>query len=84
MPRDFVKYGKAGAIATVTLNRPEKFNALRDSMVRGIEEGDSRSPRSGDAKHCFARESRRAMDGATGRPQGWSTWRRAAAEPRWG
>jgi enoyl-CoA hydratase/carnithine racemase len=38
MPRHFVKYGKAGAIATITLDRPEKFNARRGGMVRGIEQ----------------------------------------------
>ena len=44
MPRDFVKYGKAGAIATVTLNRPEKFN--RD----GVRGAGQRRSRVGDRK----------------------------------
>ena len=29
MPDDVVKYAKAGAVATITLNRPDKHNALR-------------------------------------------------------
>lgn len=37
MPHEFVKYEKTGAIATITLNRPEKFNAMRTEMARGME-----------------------------------------------
>lgn len=38
MPEDVVKYGKSGAIATITLNRPEKYNALRAEVILGLDE----------------------------------------------
>jgi len=38
MPQDVVKYVKSGAIATITLNRPEKYNTLRAEMVRGFDD----------------------------------------------
>jgi len=34
----FVKYRKSGVIATITLNRPEKYNTIRQEMALGIEE----------------------------------------------
>src|SRR5882757_8270250 len=33
-----VLYEKADAIATITFNRPDKFNALRASVIRGFDE----------------------------------------------
>jgi enoyl-CoA hydratase len=36
MADDVVKYSKSGAIATITLNRPEKYNTLRGDMVAGF------------------------------------------------
>lgn len=34
----FVRYRQDGAIATITLNRPDKFNTIRQEMALGIEE----------------------------------------------
>ncbi len=36
--QDMVKYAKDGAIATVTLNRPEKFNTLRPELLEELDE----------------------------------------------
>lgn len=37
MSEDVIGYAKAGAVATITLNRPSKHNAMRGDMVRGLE-----------------------------------------------
>ena len=37
MPEPMVKYVKSGAIATVTLNRPEKMNAMSASLLDQLE-----------------------------------------------
>lgn len=38
MPQDVVKYAKNGRIATVTLNRPEKYNTLRREVIQGLDD----------------------------------------------
>jgi enoyl-CoA hydratase len=50
MTKDAVKYAKAGAVATITLNRPEKHNALRTEMARGIEAGLTTANRDNEVK----------------------------------
>jgi enoyl-CoA hydratase len=37
MSYEMIKYVKQGAVATVTLNRPEKYNTLRLEMIREME-----------------------------------------------
>ena len=37
MSYEMIKYDKQGAVATVTLNRPEKYNTLRLEMIREME-----------------------------------------------
>jgi len=37
MPYEMIKFAKNEAIATVTLNRPEKFNTLRIEMIQELE-----------------------------------------------
>jgi enoyl-CoA hydratase len=37
MPYEMIKFVKNGAIATVTLNRPEKYNTLRIEMIQELE-----------------------------------------------
>ncbi len=37
MSEEFVKYSKDGAIATITLNRPEKYNTLRFEMIDQLD-----------------------------------------------
>lgn len=39
MPEDLVTYAKNGAIATITLNRPEKYNTLRYEVIQGLNDG---------------------------------------------
>ena len=39
MSEDVVKYSTNGAIATITLNRPEKYNTLRYEVIQGLNEG---------------------------------------------
>ena len=36
--QNMVKYAKTGAVATVTLNRPEKYNTLRPDLLGELEE----------------------------------------------
>jgi enoyl-CoA hydratase len=38
MSHDSVKYDKSGAIATITLNQPERYNAIRAEMALGLDE----------------------------------------------
>jgi len=33
-----IKYDKQGAVATVTLNRPEKYNTLRTEMIQELDD----------------------------------------------
>ena len=37
MPYEMIKFAKNAAIATVTLNRPEKYNTLRIEMIQELE-----------------------------------------------
>ena len=37
MPEEVVKYRAANAIATITLNRPEKANTLRLEVIDGLD-----------------------------------------------
>ncbi len=39
MAQDVVKYQTDGAIATITLNRPEKYNTLRREVIQGLSNG---------------------------------------------
>ena len=63
----FVKYRKSGAIATITLNRPEKYNTIRQEMALGIEEylRDARS----DALDSFYGHSVLREDPVERKPQ---------------
>jgi len=36
--QDMVKYARSGAIATITLNRPEKYNTLRPELLAELDE----------------------------------------------
>ena len=38
MSYEMIKYAKADAIATITLNRPEKYNTLRMELIREMDE----------------------------------------------
>jgi enoyl-CoA hydratase len=38
MPHESVRYGKAGAVATITLNRPQRNNAIRAEMALAFGE----------------------------------------------
>ncbi len=47
---DTVLYSKQEGVATVTLNRPEKFNTLRGDILTGLEEKLQRANRDDDVK----------------------------------
>ena len=38
MPYEMIKYAKSNAIATITLNRPEKYNTLRMELIREMDD----------------------------------------------
>ena len=38
MSEAMIDYSKAGAIATITLNRPEKFNTLRIELIEQLDD----------------------------------------------
>jgi enoyl-CoA hydratase len=50
MPDDIVKYAKSGAVATITLNRPEKYNTLRADMVYGLDDALRTANRDNDVR----------------------------------
>lgn len=43
MSENVVEYSTHGAIATITLNRPEKYNTLRYEVIQGLAEGLQRA-----------------------------------------
>ncbi|MEX1154193.1 crotonase/enoyl-CoA hydratase family protein [Parvibaculum sp.] len=50
MSEDAVKYSKSGAIATITLNRPEKHNTIRAEMAVGLDAALRRANRDRDVR----------------------------------
>ncbi|HKY44517.1 MAG TPA: enoyl-CoA hydratase-related protein, partial [Pyrinomonadaceae bacterium] len=47
---EVVLYSVEGAVARVTLNRPEKRNALNDAVIAGIKEGLKKAGSDGNVK----------------------------------
>ncbi|HEY6217414.1 MAG TPA: enoyl-CoA hydratase-related protein, partial [Pyrinomonadaceae bacterium] len=47
MNTDQVLYSVDGAIARVTLNRPEKRNALNDAVIAGLKDGLKKASKDG-------------------------------------
>ncbi len=47
---EMIKYAKEGAVATVTLNRPEKYNTLRLEMIREMESAFREANQDDDVK----------------------------------
>ncbi|MCB1153707.1 MAG: crotonase/enoyl-CoA hydratase family protein [Deltaproteobacteria bacterium] len=50
MPEEMVKYAKRGPIATITLNRPEKYNTLRLEMLDELDDLLKRANRDDEVK----------------------------------
>lgn len=50
MTYEMIKYTKQGAVATVTLNRPEKYNTLRLEMIREMESAFREANQDDDVK----------------------------------
>ena len=50
MTYEMIKYARQGAIATVTLNRPEKYNTLRLEMIREMESAFREANQDDDVK----------------------------------
>ena len=47
---DVVLYERRGPTAWITLNRPEKLNALNDAVVRGLEDAVARAAADDDVR----------------------------------
>ena len=50
MAHPVVLYQKAGAIATITLNRPDRFNAMRSDMVQLFDDHLRQANRDNEVK----------------------------------
>lgn len=50
MTEDVVKYIAEGAIVTLTLNRPEKYNTLRTEVIQGLNDGLRNANQDADVK----------------------------------
>lgn len=50
MPENVVKYEAKDAIATITLNRPDKFNTLRPDVLNALEAAMAEANRAEDIK----------------------------------
>lgn len=50
MSDDWVRYAKTGAIATITLNRPEKYNTLRMEVIDGLDAALRKANRDNEVK----------------------------------
>jgi enoyl-CoA hydratase len=50
MADDAVLYASSGPIATITLNRPERYNALRPDIVRGLDDALRRAHRDNEVR----------------------------------
>src|SRR4051812_31222680 len=88
-PQNFVEYACADRIATITLNRPDKLNAVSDEVVRQLAEAFRRFDLDPEAEVAILNGSGRAFcSGADvrqrqlrsreefeklGGPQGWGT-----------
>jgi enoyl-CoA hydratase len=50
MPDDVVLYGKKNHIATITLNRPEKYNTLRTEVLEGLRQSLERANKDAEVR----------------------------------
>lgn len=56
-----VDYSTRGALAFITLNRPERLNALNRELITGLEEAVARANREGDVRVIILRGAGRAF-----------------------
>ena len=86
MSEDMLKYGKSGAIATITLNRPEKFNTLRSDMVRNFDEALRAANHDNDVQVIILEGAGDIFAPASISPTGWSMrgcTAKTATTPAW-
>src|SRR3989304_2388136 len=61
MPEDAVLYETRGALAFVTLNRPQRLNAIDFALIEGLEEAVARANREPEARGIVLRGGGRAF-----------------------
>lgn len=61
MPNGPVDYGTRGALAFITLNRPERLNAINRELVSGLKEAVERADREPDLRVIVLRGAGRAF-----------------------
>ena len=63
MPEPVVLYEERGSVAIVTLNRPEKMNALTEGVVQGIADAIDRATASRPVRSIVLRGAGRTLTG---------------------
>src|SRR3989337_1345870 len=61
MPEDAVLYETRGALAFVTLNRPQRLNAIDGTLIAGLEEAVARANREPEVRVIVLRGAGRAF-----------------------
>jgi enoyl-CoA hydratase len=88
-PSEVVRYEEREAVATLTLNRPDKLNTLTEAMVQGVADGIDRATASREVRAVVLRGEGRVFtagyDLTGGEGSGWgSPYDAPAPEPREG
>lgn len=63
MPESVVQYEERGSVAIVTLNRPDKLNALTEELVQGVADAIDRATASRPVRAIVIRGAGRALTG---------------------
>jgi enoyl-CoA hydratase len=88
-PNGVVRYEEGDDIAIISLNRPEKLNALTEEVVQGVADGIDRATKSADVRAIVLRGEGRVFtagyDLVTGEAGGWgSPYDAPTVDPRAG
>jgi enoyl-CoA hydratase len=88
-PNDVVRYEEGDDIAIISLNRPEKLNALTEEVVQGVADGIDRATKSADVRAIVLRGEGRVFtagyDLVAGETGGWgSPYDAPTVDPRAG
>jgi len=83
---EVVRYEEKGAIAIVTLNRPEKLNTLTNSVIQGVADGIERATASREVRAIVLRGEGRVFtagyDLVAGEDGGWDSGYDVPSPPR--